>query len=123
MPSITSTNFNQAYCSTAVPDIVISADALSGTIVLSPDYGFDTSIISGTNDIRTMQDCIDDLNSKVEALSKKAIPRFHCVYCGTQNFEYNGVATTPQCPNCGALMRKSDEPEPEPKIMSHYNDF
>ena len=61
--------------------------------------------------VRTVnyQDIINELSKKVDALSKKAIPRFHCEYCGTQNFEYNGVATTPQCPNCGALMRKSEE--------------
>lgn len=55
------------------------------------------------------QDAISELAEKVDALSKQAIPRFHCVYCGTQNFEYSGIATTPQCPNCGALMRRTDE--------------
>ena len=57
------------------------------------------------------QATIDALAEKVDALSKRAIPRFHCIYCGTQNFEYEGVSTTPQCPNCGALMRKSEESE------------
>ena len=75
----------------------------------------------------TYQDAINELSEKVDALSKRAIPRFHCISCGTQNFEYNGVATTPQCPNCGALMRRSDEPDTKEQswgqLMSHYNDF
>ena len=77
--------------------------------------------ITARNDLYTLQDCtmvtgitnyqdvINELTEKINALSKKAIPRFNCIYCGTQNFEYNGVATTPQCPNCGALMRRVDE--------------
>ena len=64
-----------------------------------------------TMHINNYQETIDALVEKVDALSKGAIPRFHCIYCGTQNFEYNGVATTPQCPNCGALMRRSEDVE------------
>ena len=70
-------------------------------------YSCEISAMHVTN----YQDAISELAEKVDALSKKAIPRFHCIYCGTQNFEYNGVATTPQCPNCGALMRRSEDVE------------
>ena len=40
--------------------------------------------------------------------SKKLIPKFHCIYCGTKDFEGDSKHT-PHCPNCGALMRESDE--------------
>ena len=74
-----------------------------------PASSWDT--VCTSNDIRDMKDTIDQLKDRVKKLSKKAIPRFHCIYCGTQNFEYEGVSTTSQCPNCGALMRKSEESE------------
>lgn len=72
------------------------------------DCSYIPNDLSVTTHIVNYQDIIQELTEKVDALSKKAIPRFHCEYCGTQNFEYNGIATTPQCPNCGALMRRSE---------------
>ena len=44
----------------------------------------------------------------VESGSKKLSPKFHCIYCGTKDYEEDHK-TTPQCPICGALMRCTDE--------------
>lgn len=40
--------------------------------------------------------------------SKKLSPKFHCIYCGTQDFDGESKHT-PHCPNCGALMRIGEE--------------
>ena len=41
-------------------------------------------------------------------LTKRPTAKFHCVYCGTQDFDGDSKHT-PHCPNCGALMRAGEE--------------
>ena len=102
-------------------DVITSGDStlVCTTIGGKPEW---VEVANSSNDlIYVPQDCsistmhinnyqatINALVEKVDALSKRPIPRFNCIYCGTQNFEYSGISTTPQCPNCGALMRRSE---------------
>lgn len=105
-------------------DVITSGDS---TLIFGYDGDWVELSCNDSIDARSepmdVQGILNEMQDKIDALSKKAIPRFHCIYCGTQNFEYEGVSTTPQCPNCGALMRSSEAMIHPEYNMPYYPSF
>ena len=113
--------FNRPTVATSLPYEPTITTTSTYIINSNPE---DYTITAGRSDVDDLKDTINELQNKVNLLSKRAIPRFHCEYCGTQNFEYAGISTTPQCPNCGALMRRSkEEPSDSDSYQEYYPNF
>ena len=92
------------------PDL-IDRDSLREIITNDSNYGLaysDRTYITTTlgSPFALNPDSFCITSGKLPEIEKS--PKFHCVYCGTQDFEGNDKHT-PHCPNCGALMRKAKD--------------